>query len=295
MNNIIRQICNINGIQPTEIKRISVGLDNYVFSIKTENKKYVVRCNITPYNETIKLTETLYNLGVPVAQILFAGKYQDLYYMISVCIDGKDLGLVYADLSIEDKRIIANEVCDIQNKVSAVELTQSFNQSDWVEQMLKRAIERIAKNKYFNLTKVDSVADLSKRFEKYFRSIKPVAYLDDISTKNLMIDNGRVSGVVDIDWLGYGDPLTFVALTNVALLNDGNDTAYIDFLLEKMKISPKQKEAFLFYSLLYCVDFMGERGMSFNGNTVEVSSEIISRLNAIYDRLLADLERESLM
>ncbi|MBQ6932690.1 MAG: phosphotransferase [Clostridia bacterium] len=290
MDNVIIEICNINNIKPTEIKRISVGLDNYVFYIKSAAKEYVIRCNIKPYNETIKLTENLYRLGVPVPQTLFSGKYKNLYYMISAYIYGKDLGLVYADLSLDDKRIIAKEVCDIQNKISDIKLTQSFSQADWVKLLLKRAKERIAENNYFDLVKVDIVADLSKKFEEYFCSIKPIAYLDDISTKNLMINNGRVSGIVDTDWLGYGDPLTFVALTNVALLNDGYDTLYVDCLLEEMKISQEQKKAFLFYSLLYCVDFMSERGMNFNGNRVEVSSEIIASLNAIYDRLLADLE-----
>lgn len=38
----------------------------------------------------------------------------------------------------------------------------------------------------------------------YFARVEPVAYLDDISTKNLLIHEGRVSGVIDIDWMGVG-------------------------------------------------------------------------------------------
>ena len=42
---------------------------------------------------------------------------------------------------------------------------------------------------------------------------------------------------------------------------------------------------------MYCVDFMGERGMTFNGRKVEVSTEVISRLNRIFDRLWAEWVR----
>ena len=40
-----------------------------------------------------------------------------------------------------------------------------------------------------------------------------------------------------------------------------------------------------FYTLMYCVDFMGERGIQFMDKTVEVNQQIIDRLNRIYDKL----------
>ena len=46
-----------------------------------------------------------------------------------------------------------------------------------------------------------------------------------------------------------------------------------------------EKKAFRFYTLMYCVDFMGERGMQFMDKTVEVNEQIIRKLNRIYDRL----------
>ncbi len=41
----------------------------------------------------------------------------------------------------------------------------------------------------------------------------------------------------------------------------------------------------MFYTLMYCVDFMGERGMQFTDKTIEVNEQIINRLNNIYDML----------
>lgn len=36
---------------------------------------------------------------------------------------------------------------------------------------------------------------------------------------------------------------------------------------------------------MYCVDFMGERGMQLIDKTVEVNEQIIDRLNGIYNLL----------
>ena len=125
----------------------------------------------------------------------------------------------------------------------------------------------------------------SRLIEDYFAAVRPVPYLDDISTKNLLIRSGRVSGVIDVDWMGIGDKLTYVAMTNMALLNMECDTMYVQYILEEMQVTAVQRRAFLFYTLMFCVDFMGERGMQFMDKKVEVNQQIIDRMNGIYDKL----------
>lgn len=88
-------------------------------------------------------------------------------------------------------------------------------------------------------------------------------YLDDISTKNLLIYEGNVSGIIDIDWMGFGDMLTFVAMTRVALLNMDLDTKYIDYLVDEIRPNTIEYKAFIFYCLIYCVDFMGKEVCNF--------------------------------
>ena len=208
--------------------------------------------------------------------------------MILSYFDGKDIGLVYTQLTDDDKKEIAKEIVAIQNKVATLTLENIEPNWTWradVEYMLERAKERIARNGYFDVKKVDCLWELMKQFDDYFTNVKPIAYLDDVSTKNLLIHNGRISGIVDIDWMGAGDSLTYVAMTKMALLNMEYDTDYVEYILEEMKISDIEKEAFLFYTLMYCVDFMGERGMQFMDKTIEVNEQIIDRLNGIYDML----------
>ena len=151
--------------------------------------------------------------------------------------------------------------------------------------MLDGAGDRIIQNGYFETERVERLRGQMGQLETYFAGVKPVVYLDDISSKNLLIHDGRISGVIDIDWIGIGDKLTFAALTNMALLNLEYDTDYVKYILEEMQVNETGKKAFLFYTLVYCVDFMGERGMQFMDKKIEADEQIVERLNRIYNLL----------
>ena len=288
---IISQLCmKCLSESPQSIERCTVGQGNYVYIVECKNVKYVVRCSLesNAYQDTIYWLGQLSSTEIPVPRVIAKGKFEEYEYLILNYFEGKDLGLVYAQLTDDDKKEIAKEIVAIQNKVAT--LTLENIEPDWtwrttVEDMLERAKKRIAKNGYFDVEKVDRLWEFAEHLDEYFTNIKPIAYLDDVSTKNLLIHNGRISGIVDIDWMGIGDKLTYVALTNMALLNMECDTDYVKYILKEMKISDIEKQAFLFYTLMFCVDFMGERGMKFMDKTIEVNEQIIDRLNGIYDRL----------
>ena len=131
--------------------------------------------------------------------------------------------------------------------------------------------------------------------KSYFECLRPVSYLDDISTKNLLISGGRVSGVIDIDEVGFGDPMTFVALTRTALPGMGRDDNICGYLLNAMGADETQRTAEAFYSLMYCADLMSERGMTFNGRKVEVSKDVIDRFNAVYETFIKNWEERKKM
>lgn len=288
-NEIIVKICEKHKIQPIEIKRFSTGYGNYVFYVKSNDNEYVIRCNNKPYRNTIKSLKKLNSVDIPISKLLFKGRYKRVYYMVCSYIQGDDLGKVYHTLSCDDKKAIAKQVAEIQNNVSQLSLLYRCNLYKWIEQRLQRARDRISQNGYFDTKKVDKLEELLPQFKDYFNKFKPVPYLDDISTKNLLIYNNRVSGIIDTDWIGYGDSLTFVALTNIALLDMQYDTDYVGYLLEEMNVQKEQYKVFLFYSLMYCVDFMGEKGTTFNGNKVEVDENTVKRLNKTYELLCEQL------
>ena len=288
---VISQLCvQCLSEAPCSIERCAVGQGNYVFVVECSETKYVVRCSgeCGAYDSTAFWLKRLAEIGVPVPGIIARGRFGGLEYLILTYIEGKDIGLVYRELSDDDKKAIAGEIVRIQNQVSTLPLEQVEAQWSWrsfIDEMLERANERIAKNRYFDVEKVDRLWRSAEELDGYFAGIEPIAYLDDVSTKNLLIHNGRISGIIDVDWIGVGDKLTYAALTNMALLNMECDADYVKYILDEMRISTAQKRAFLFYTLMYCVDFMGERGMTFGDKYVEVNGQIIDRLNRLYDSL----------
>lgn len=280
---------------PRSIERCAVGQGNYVFIVECSETKYVVRCSSerSAYDSTVYWLEQLASIEIPVPKIISRGRFGDFEYLILSYFEGKDIGLVYSQLSDEDKKEIAKEIVHIQNQVAALRLENVDPQWSWqsfIDDMLERAKERIAANGYFEVEKVNRLWKSSEKLGEYFSGIDPIAYLDDVSTKNLLIHNGRISGIIDIDWIGIGDKLTYVAMTNMALLNMDCDTDYVKYILDEMLLNDIQKKAFLFYTLMFCVDFMGERGMQFMDKFVEVNEQIIDRLNCLYDMLWAEWE-----
>lgn len=289
------QICaDILGEEPGKLERCAVGHGNYVFLAELSAEKYIVRLTeeIGAYDETIRLIENASAAGIPVPKVIAKGLRDGYEFLILSYIPGRDLGLVYDSLTAEDKYAIAKEVVRIQELAAAIECAVG---DDWtwqteIDDMLDRSEERIVANGYFDPERVLRLKRAKEELSDYFDSVQPVAYLDDITTKNLMIDKGRVSGIVDLDWIGAGDKLTYVAMTEVALMNMGCDTDYPRFIIEEMKLSDIQRKAYTFYKLMFCVDFMGERGMQFGDKRVEVSPQVIERLNDIYDRLWSEWE-----
>jgi aminoglycoside phosphotransferase (APT) family kinase protein len=273
------------------IERCNTGIGNYVFIVTAENNKYILRCSLEKdaYENTVYLLKELEVCDIPIPKVIKYGQYDEYRYLILSYLLGEDIGKIYQDLRDSEKRQIAKEVVAIQNKVSAlkIEAPDDWNWNSFADEMLGRAHELISKNGFFDVSKVEEVSNILKEIQPYISSVKPIPYLDDISTKNLLIENGHVSGVIDIDWMGFGDKLTFVAMTKVALLNMNLDTNYVDYLLEEMSLNSEQKRAFIFYCLLFCVDFMGERGTQYLDKVVPVNQEITDRLNSIYDYFMS--------
>ena len=282
---------NVMKVKVFSIERCNTGIGNYVFIVTAENNKYILRCSLEKdaYENTVYLLKELEVCDIPIPKVIKYGQYDEYRYLILSYLLGEDIGKIYQDLRDSEKRQIAKEVVAIQNKVSALKIQapDDWNWNSFADEMLGRAHELISKNGFFDVSKVEEVSNILKEMQPYISSVKPIPYLDDISTKNLLIENGHVSDVIDIDWMGFGDKLTFVAMTKVALLNMNLDTNYVDYLLEEMSLNSEQKRAFIFYCLLFCVDFMGERGTQYLDKVVPVNQEIIDRLNSIYDYFMS--------
>jgi hypothetical protein len=111
-------------------------------------------------------------------------------------------------------------------------------------------------------------------------------FSNDATAKNGLVDQGRLTGVVDVDQLCFGDPLLTVGLTQTALLADGHDVDYIDHWMNLLEVNKQQRQAMEAYTLLFCVDFMSELGQRFNKEELlEIDVEKFARLKSVFDTL----------
>jgi hypothetical protein len=243
--------------------------------------------------------------GVPVPA-LYASSLDDLYpYMLLGRLPGSDLGQVYLGLSASAKQVLAGRMAAIQRAVGVLPMAHGFGfaysyehadaagKRSWVEVVvgdIARSEERIRRVGRIALSYVERVRGVLADYEPYLQRVKPVPFLDDTTTKNVIVDRGTLSGIADTDVVCFGDPIFTLGLTNTALLSMEADTDYIEFWLDAMGANREQRAMVVVYSLVFCLNFLGELGQTFN-QSVEYTEARSETLSGIFERLVGTLAK----
>lgn len=304
----VNKICDdvFNG-KPTEIIRNTVGLAGYVYTVVFNDTKYVIKIS-DDKNLIIGSTYWLNkvkDLDIPTPCVIAENLVNAPYYFVMSFIPGKDLGLVYSSLLKSEKKIIAKKIIGFQKEIKKLPMAKGFGSlnsyedsenicSSWEESLLNdinRAEEAIINNGIFSVEYVLKLKKIVPYFKEYFNSIKPVPFLDDITTKNVLIHEGKLLGIIDLDWISFGDEVLFLGLVTMALLSMKADIDYADYLKDEMNLNEMQERALKFYVLMFCVIFMSEKGMCFNqAEPMKVSEEEKMLLQEIFNRYYEELE-----
>ena len=304
----VTQICNdVFHAKPTNIIRNTVGLAGYVYTVVFNDTKYVIKIS-DDKNLIIGSTYWLNkvkDLDIPTPCVIAENLVNAPYYFVMSFIPGKDLGLVYSSLLKSEKKIIAKKIIGFQKEIKKLPMAKGFGSlnsyedsenicSSWEESLLNdinRAEEAIINNGIFSVEYVLKLKKIVPYFKEYFNSIKPVPFLDDITTKNVLIHEGKLSGIIDLDWISFGDEVLFLGLVTMALLSMKADIDYADYLKDEMNLNEMQERALKFYVLMFCVIFMSEKGMCFNqAEPMKVSEEEKMLLQEIFNRYYEELE-----
>ena len=289
-----------------EIERFPTGNCHFVFDVRTQNgRKFVVRI-AKPENRgflrnAIYWNKLLRPKGVPLAEILACDLDDpDFPFIILERLKGKDLGLIYNQLTKAEKKSLAIQMSKIQEIAATLPKANNFGfagnyetdtfcrtWTDVLRKSLTRSRQRIRQIGLFKAEAVDKVEEKIAGFESYFSQIEPIAFLDDMTTKNVIVNNGKLSGIVDVDWICFGDNLFTAALTRMSLLSTNDDLDYIEFWCDAMNLNAQRKKVLDFYTALFCVDFMSEIGHAFNKEKpLQIDEERFARFHSILDNLL---------
>ena len=288
-----------------DVQRFETGLQHWVYAVRRAGgASIVVRLGAADQHDdlagAIHWSTTLRPMGVPLPALLGHGQSGGFPFMVLEHLPGKDLDAVYASLSPIQKRAVAAEVHRVQALVGQlpegpgygfVRLPQGPYKASWAEVIdgeIARFGKRIRKAGLVDPRSIQLVEEHALRFSSYFSRVRPVPFLDDATTKNVLVRAGVFTGIVDVDWIAFGDPLLTVAVTRTSLLSSGYDLIYTDHWLELLAPTVEQLAVVRFYTALYCLGFLSEIGRSFNREALAHSASHVLRL----EELLQDnLER----
>jgi aminoglycoside phosphotransferase len=282
-----------------EIARFPLGLAHYVYDVRlASGRALVVRLGLprdaAVFAAAVRWSQRLRPLGVPLPALLEAAPEAALPYLVLERLPGSDLGEVYAELVPTEKRALAREIAAIQARVAtlpegagfgyALSEEGPFAQRSWTD-LLRAALARSrARIAHAGLVSGDPVGRVERglaRLVAELDAVRPRAFLDDTTTKNVIVERGRLRGIVDVDVVCYGDPLFTVALTRTALRSRDLPLDYVEYWCEELSVSGARARALHLYSALFCAEFLGELGLRFNRETpIAADPAQIARLEA---------------
>ncbi len=293
------------------VKRFTTGACHFVYDVISQSGRDVVARIAWPKNRhflagAVYWNQRLKSKGVPLPAIINYDLDATVFpfpYMLLERLAGDDLGAVYPQLSGAEKRVLANEIARVQNIAGSLPPGKGFGYVDsyesdsfyptWTNVLygsLERSRARIEAVGVIDVRQVERVTRKLDGYQSYFSQVLPRLFLDDTTTRNVIVHNGKLSGIVDVDCVCFGDGLLPIALTRMALINMQADLDYINYWCEAVKVTEQQKEVLDLYTALFCVDFMSEIGQRFNKNRPEpIDRETIQRLTDTLEELLRSI------
>jgi aminoglycoside phosphotransferase len=278
----IRIATEVTGHTPTRTRRFTTGARHFVFEVQfADPPPIVVRIGSQAAQAemvgAVHLSGLLKPLGVPLPAILAEDVRAELPWLALERLPGTDLGAVIATLSDEQLEQIAAEVASVQaitgktgsaGRYGYAAVPQQAPYAAWtqvLEANLDRSRKRIAAAGLFDVALVDSVQAVLRANCHQIDQIEPTPFLHDTTTKNVIVTStGRLSGIVDVDDLCYGDPRYPAALTLAALMADAGPVQYVSAWL--WHAEQPDDPTFRLYVSLFLLDLMAEHGQMFNGN-----------------------------
>ncbi|HEX8036511.1 MAG TPA: phosphotransferase [Ktedonobacterales bacterium] len=303
----MRVVRHALGAGVSAISRFPTGLSHYVYDVVTDDgRRIVVRMASSDTRDAlaggIYWHERLRAVGVPLPALLYAnlGQGDDLPVMVLERLPGCDLGDEYDQLTPLQRRAIAHQIASIQSRVATLPPARGFGfahsyddptlYASWLDVVLaelERSRQRISAVGMVDISHMDRVSERVQTIAPYLRTVEPCAFLDDTTTKNVLIHEGTLSGIVDTDYVCFGDPLFTVALTRMSLLAHEHDIDYITYWCEHLRLSEPQRHALDIYTAVFCVNFLSEIGQQFNKDEAPPVDGVYQRhLEAILRRLL---------
>jgi hypothetical protein len=259
-------------VEPLSINRqVFTQSGNAIFQAELADGR-VVAVRVSPHSSTFAFTshnlDVLRQLGLPVSTVLASGtRGANGSFVILDWIPGRDLQFEFAQLNAAQATHIAGTVADWQRRVASLPKSNGFGWAPigghaacarWTDLFGAPSTE----------TPLDSAPRLEhlrhrlrlarRSFEPYFATLHPTCFLDDLTTRNVIVERGVLRGLIDVDFVCYGDPLMAVGTTLAHIAADVGEAGrfYGEELVRCSAASTQEQRAIHFYSALWITAFL---------------------------------------
>lgn len=209
-------------------------------------------------------------LNIPVPDILLEDYSEAIIpypYQILSKIPGDDLGKVIMDLSEEKLSQIAAEITSIIKKLATLPTTREFGcvripastmYPSWTACLRARISKAIEKSEILRPELIEKIITICEQKTEYLNSVESIFFYEDMGAKNILVNDGRFSGIVDLDFISYGDPLDALGSILATWPEKKSGKFYLSSLCSHLNLSREQKNMVVLYAAIHRFFWLSE-------------------------------------
>lgn len=197
------------------------GYDQEVKIIQTKNDRFVLK---TPHYEKDKILKEIVGIkycaekNIPVPEVL----YSDENTLIETCLEGKDLdGIEASEDTFEHIFLELGRLMSSMHSIQATgygdvnneDLIGRFsNQQDAIEPNFYNDLEQLKETGHYSNESLEKIKQFYERNKHFLQTEESVFLHSDIYDPNIVVNNGKISGIIDFGDLSAGPAMKDFAL-----------------------------------------------------------------------------------
>lgn len=240
--------------------------------------------------------DVLRALGVPVPHVLGMGSLSDdprREVLIMSMLPGRDLHRELPVMTREQLSALAQEVIGIQALVAGLPVRGGCGYVAIGEPGTRTWLDIVRRPNNYAFADPppsDTVSLLPRLWQvvdaaaQRLADVTPVCFLDDLTTKNVLIEGGRLSGVVDFDVICQGDSRFHLGLTGAAVVTVDDAPWAGHYVAELIRFAGLDAEGQRFvdlYTALFLINFLAAEDPSgvgpWRARAVKAAQEALDR------------------
>lgn len=284
------------------VRRVPLGRSHFVFTVELASGECVI-ARITRGDRAECFAGFAYwqrqlaQVGVPVPLLLSMDLSSTVLpwpVMFLEQAPGDDLCNVYTELSAAEKRSVADDLLHIRHRVLGLPPGPGFGGiahyqdlrchprwSHVLWEYFTGALDHLPPSQRQRL----AVAKFRRAFRELcpeLDRVKPLPYLIDATHQNVLVEGGRVTAIVDLDEVGFGDALYPLGVARAGLLARGPEADCIEQLAAPLCAGPVRRRIFDLYSAIAALKMLAPSPFSVAGPP-SADSKLGTRLWALLD------------